>query len=722
RDVLVNDYMIIGYPAERVYLVGYWSFDQAPGLSVIDHSLFGRNGRMGGDSVDRAPAFNRMQPDPLIRPVPGHEDFDELPAVRTLFETIIRDLGRLNVPGPLEQLSLAYTRIDDLGPLSFMPDLNFINLTGVVPAADPVLAVVINHLDSSQPQTRLFETKDGTTFAVEGDRTLVLSAGTWAWRRITLGGGVDGDDEFELEVIGSELIVRAFDSEDRFNLSDFDQIVVDLGNGNDLLDIEHELIELNVPLYVSGGAGADDIMGGHHGTYLFGDDMGSLNGTYLFGGDGDDVLRVMGGFTVATGGRGDDRFVFTDDWGTAIINETSATDVDTMDFRSVTEDLEVNVRDVTQTADGLNQVQHLANTIERFIGGSGNDILNLHREQGGLLELGAGTLVWDNVSITHTGIERIDIRFVDDEGARTGVVRVLEEQDYTGSNLSIEARGIDIRASLVADGLSLISTNIIGIRQDFGVRSGLGSIITLEAHVDMRLEADNGVGDVGTPLYIKTPVIEARSAGSAGIYLALLSDQATIGDVNFGDIGTETEGLSTGAGGKIHVINLIGNLEINSAIQASGGQVVITSERMDVNASIASVRDIGGQIFRGTLVLQPLSTRTSIGMATTGAQAGQTLHFTAEEIGRFMNGFDSSAPATYFANGRLVRLNTVSGINIGRADGAHVISLGAFIYTESFTFRAPRPFGRFEILGTQRLAPSPVTGNNPSLTYQGWRF
>jgi hypothetical protein len=204
--------------------------------------------------------------------------------------------------------------------------------------------------------------------------------------------------------------------------------------------------------------------------------------------------------------------------------------------------------------------------------------------------------------------------------------------------------------------------------------------------------------------------------------LALLSDQATIGDVNFGDIGTETEGLSTGAGGKIHVINLIGNLEINSAIQASGGQVVITSERMDVNASIASVRDIGGQIFRGTLVLQPLSTRTSIGMATTGAQAGQTLHFTAEEIGRFMNGFDSSAPATYFANGRLVRLNTVSGINIGRADGAHVISLGAFIYTESFTFRAPRPFGRFEILGTQRLAPSPVTGNNPSLTYQGWRF
>ncbi|MDT9257623.1 MAG: hypothetical protein P5686_25995, partial [Limnospira sp. PMC 1254.20] len=39
-DVLVNADMISSYPGERVALVGYWSFDQAPGGFVIDHSQF----------------------------------------------------------------------------------------------------------------------------------------------------------------------------------------------------------------------------------------------------------------------------------------------------------------------------------------------------------------------------------------------------------------------------------------------------------------------------------------------------------------------------------------------------------------------------------------------------------------------------------------------------------------------------------------------------------
>jgi len=157
---------------------------------------------------------------------------------------------------------------------------------------------------------------------------------------------------------------------------------------------------------------------------------------------------------------------------------------------------------------------------------------------------------------------------------------------------------------------------------------------------------------------------------------------------------------------------------VNEDIQASGGRVVITGESMDLNASIDSVREIGGQTFRGTLVLQPLSTRTSIGMATTG---GQTLHFTADEINHFMNGFDSSAPATYYSGGALVKTSTISAINIGRADGRHVITLDTFNYSESFTFRAPKSFGSFDIIGTIFHSPSIVDGQNPSINFLGWR-
>jgi ELWxxDGT repeat protein len=702
-DVLVNADMISDYAGERVSLVGYWSFDQGHSQRVIDHSLFGRNGVLGGGNPDRAPAFNRMQPDPTIRPEPGHPSFAGVTSERTLFSTVIRDLGRLNVPGPLEQVSLAYTRIDVLDPLSNLPAMNFIDLTGVITPATSTLAVVVDHTDLTEAQTRLFETKDGTTFAVDGDRTLVLSAGTWAWRRLTVGAGVDGDEAFELEVSGDNLIVRAFGVEQVFALSAFDQIVFDGGNGDDTLTL---IGDLTLPLFVSAGAGDDDVMGG-------------LDTTYLFGGAGDDVLRVMGGFTVATGGTGNDTFAFVDGWGEAVLNENPTTDRDTLDFSAVTADLEINVRGISQTADGLNTVSHLANAFERFVGGTGDDIMNLHREQGGLLELGAGELVWDSTAITHAGIERIDVRFVDADGERTGVVRVLADQDYTGSELRLEAKGIDIRAAIKADGLSLVATNIIGIRQDFNVQSGLGRVLTLEAD-RMRLEADNGVGDVDMPLYVKAGTLEARSAGAAGIYLVELDD-AIIGDVDFGTIGADTVGLSTGAGGNIHLTNLIGTITVDSAIQASGGRVVITGERMTVNAQIASVREIGGQTFRGTLVLQPLSTRSTIGMATTGAQAGQTLHFSADEIARFMSGFDSAQPATYLAAGQLVRLPAVSGINIGRADGCHVISLGAFTYTESFTFRAPQPFGRFDVLGQIRLEPSVITGNIPTLTFLGWR-
>jgi hypothetical protein len=307
---------------------------------------------------------------------------------------------------------------------------------------------------------------------------------------------------------------------------------------------------------------------------------------------------------------------------------------------------------------------------------------------------------------------------VDGDGVRTGAVRVLEDQDYTGSELRIEARGIEIRASIKADGLSLQATNIIGIRQDFGVETGLGKLIVLDAD-RVRIAADNGVGDVDMPLYIRATILEAQTLGAAGIYIVTLGN-TTIGDVSFGDIGATTSGLETGSGGNIHLTNLGGTIKVEEAIRATGGNIVITTERINIETEISSIRTIGTQTFRGTLVLQPLSTRSSIGMATEGAQAGQTLHLSGDEIAHFMKGFDSAEPATYYANGRLVTSQAVSGINIGRADGRHVIALGAYTYSESVTFRAPLPSGRFDILGNISLTASTVDGQSPSITFLGW--
>jgi hypothetical protein len=352
--------------------------------------------------------------------------------------------------------------------------------------------------------------------------------------------------------------------------------------------------------------------------------------------------------------------------------------------------------------------------------------MNYHRDNGGVLELGNGSLVWDGVSITHTGVEGIDVRFVNSsDGKRTGVVRVLADQDYTGLDLRLEARSIDIRASIIASGLSLRADSIIGIRQDFSAESGLGRIIVLEAD-NMRIEAAGGVGDVSMPLYIRAGVIEAVTQGAAGIYLAQLSD-AVIGDVEFDvigedNIGSDTVGLSTGAGGNIHFFNLSGTLTVNAAIEASGGRIVIATSDIEINDTISSRRVVGSQVFRGSLVLQPLSVSTRIDVATVAQTSATSFHLSADEIDLFMNGFNESEPSSYLVNGRLVTVDSNNGITIGRANGRHIITLAAFTYTESFTFRAPVPFGRFDVVGKLQLFTSPIDGDEPALTFLGWRL
>jgi len=292
-------------------------------------------------------------------------------------------------------------------------------------------------------------------------------------------------------------------------------------------------------------------------------------------------------------------------------------------------------------------------------------------------------------------------------------------------DLRLEARSIDIRASIKAGGLSLRADSIIGIKQDFSVASGLGSIILLEAD-QMRIEANGGVGDVSMPLYIRAGVIEAATQGAAGIYLAQLGD-AIIGNVEFDvigedNIGSGTEGLSTGAGGNIHFFNLAGTLTVNAEIEATGGRIVLATEDIAINDTIRSVRMVGDQTFRGSLILQPLSVSTRIDMATSDTGAARTFHLSSDEIVFFMSGFNESEPSSYLVNGRLVTVDSNNGITIGRADGRHIITLDAFTYTESFTFRSPVPFGRFDVIGRLELSTSLVNGDQPALTFLGWKF
>jgi len=298
------------------------------------------------------------------------------------------------------------------------------------------------------------------------------------------------------------------------------------------------------------------------------------------------------------------------------------------------------------------------------------------------------------------------------------VIRVMENLDFSGLDLILEARSIDIRASITAGGISLQSDTVIGMTQTFTPASGLGRVNVLTAD-RIRLESRGGIGDIFRPLYLRAGVVEAVTQGAAGIYLVELGN-AVIGDVNFGAIGADTAGLSSAAGGNIHFTALGGNLTIDSAIQANGGRIVLTSERMAVNAEIASRRtSAGGQLFRGSLVLQTLSVNTTIGLATTGTNATQTLHFSADEINRFMTGFDNRDPATFLVNGRLVTSPFVPGITFGRANGRHAFTLASFTYTESITFRAPELGGRFTVNGNLSLIASPVDGDIPTLTFLG---
>jgi hypothetical protein len=213
-------------------------------------------------------------------------------------------------------------------------------------------------------------------------------------------------------------------------------------------------------------------------------------------------------------------------------------------------------------------------------------------------------------------------------------------------------------------------------------------------------------------------------AVAAGVGMLALGLEATMGFPQFAQNASRgsTEGLSTGAGGNIHFFNLAGTLTVNAEIEATGGRIVLATEDIAINDTIRSVRMVGDQTFRGSLILQPLSVSTRIDMATSDTGAARTFHLSSDEIVFFMSGFNESEPSSYLVNGRLVTVDSNNGITIGRADGRHIITLDAFTYTESFTFRSPVPFGRFDVIGRLELSTSLVNGDQPALTFLGWKF
>src|SRR5690606_35834875 len=143
--------------------------------------------------------------------------------------------------------------IDNLEALLALPELGFLDLTGVVSSEEGQLADLIDH--EGEDVSPVIETKDGTRFAVEKGHTLLLSAGSWAWKRLELGGAIDGDEIFTVSLIvdlvggverhrirvsakvdGVEVDASFYDVTALYSDGEYDlQLVFDGGHGDDQL-------------------------------------------------------------------------------------------------------------------------------------------------------------------------------------------------------------------------------------------------------------------------------------------------------------------------------------------------------------------------------------------------------------------------------------------------------------------------------------------------------
>jgi len=119
--------------------------------------------------------------------------------------------------------------------------------------------------------------------------------------------------------------------------------------------------------YNSGVIEADTLFpGGENYAHL----LANINGTV-----DDDVLdSIAGEDDVLTGGASDDTYNFQDDWGSDSVVEAVAGGNDTLNFSTVTTDLQftIHANGTVSVTDGSNTLTNVAN-IENLVGGSGNN-------------------------------------------------------------------------------------------------------------------------------------------------------------------------------------------------------------------------------------------------------------------------------------------------------------------------------------------------------------
>jgi hypothetical protein len=700
-QILVNADRTNDYPGERVYLVGYWSFDEPSLTHALDSSLYQRSGLLGNGVAARQPV--RVRVVPAERPT-------VTTANDTAFKTDLRSLARLNRPVQLTHVSLDYTRTIDLSPLGALTNLVFLSFDGVVPPASGAIATVTDHTVS-----HLVQAKDGTVINLPAGYTLVLNSGVFAWRRLAIGGGVDHDEAFTISQTDGVLSVSAFGRMETFDMAglNISQIFFDGGAGNDTLFVDGSV---TLPVYAVGGDG-DDILTGGSGNDI------------LFGGRGNDILTGGAGQDILAGGDGDDTYCFADDWGTDMVNENMGEGTDTLDFSGVTRNLSLNLGGTTTDSAG-NTVAHPVNAFEAIVGGEGTDTLNLVRQVAATVELAGRSLTWNGVGIGFTAVENLNIKLSRDaDQTRLGAITVTGAIDLAGHNLVLEAQLLTINAQVTAQNISLAATYLLNIVQDITVAEGRGDLVILHAD-QLRMLVDKGIGSPVQPVYTQVNTLEARTLGAGGIYVTEI-DGLTIGQVDMAAAGVveADEGLYTGSGGNIGLTNLAGNLTIGSGagamIDATGGRIVVTTDAIDIQGDIRSWRTVGGTDYRGTLVLQPLSAGRAIDIAMddpalpAGLQRDQAFGLGTAELDRIINGFDDGQDGIQWVNGTLVVTEGRDGITIGRADGRHNVHVGGYTFVDSVTFRAPVLGGRFEVFGIVQTSEADTAGSNVEVEYLG---
>jgi RHS repeat-associated protein len=202
--------------------------------------------------------------------------------------------------------------------------------------------------------------------------------------------GTAGKDDVEVNAKGkkNELIeVEANFLSDKchtrtFSTSDFDSIVIMVGDGNDQVEVDQKIVK---PVLIDGGAGNDHLNAGRGPAVLIGGAgndilIGSLANDNIYGGDGNDVIFGSGGADLLDGGSGND--IIYGSWGNDKIVGGDGNDVlygddgnDTIDA-GAGNDLVFGGRGDDTIAGGTgNDIIFGGSGNDKLDGGSGNDRL-----------------------------------------------------------------------------------------------------------------------------------------------------------------------------------------------------------------------------------------------------------------------------------------------------------------------------------------------------------